>query len=116
MRTGNLYISDRRTDMIVAGGANIYPAEIEAAIDAHPDVISSVVIGLPDEDLGARAHALVQAKAGLTEDTLLAHLAERLVRYKIPRSMEFIDQPMRDDAGKVRRSAMRDSAIDRLAK
>lgn len=111
---GFLYISDRRTDMIVAGGANIYPAEVEAAIDSHPDVISSVVIGLPDDDLGSKAHALVQAKNDLTADALLGYLADKLVRYKIPRSVEFIDEPLRDDAGKVRRSAMRDAAIERL--
>ncbi|GAA0636343.1 AMP-binding protein [Kutzneria viridogrisea] len=112
---GYLYISDRRTDLIVAGGANIYPAEVEAAIDAHPLVLSSVVVGLPDEDLGQRVHALVQGKPGLTADDLLAHLDERLVRYKVPRSVEFIDKPLRDDNGKVRRSAMRDAAIERMS-
>ncbi|MFD9890853.1 AMP-binding protein [Amycolatopsis sp. NPDC059027] len=111
---GYLYLSDRRTDLIVAGGANIYPAEVEAAIDAHPLVLSSVVVGLPDEDLGQRVHALVQAKPGLTAEELLAHLGERLVRYKVPRSMEFLDEPLRDDAGKVRRGAMRDAAIERM--
>lgn len=111
---GYLYISDRRTDMIVAGGANIYPAEVEAAIDSHPGVISSVVVGLPDDDLGQRAHALVQAKPEVSRADLLAHLAERVARYKIPRSIEFIDEPIRDDAGKVRRSAMRDAAIARI--
>ncbi|WP_431873738.1 AMP-binding protein [Amycolatopsis sacchari] len=111
---GYLYISDRRVDMIVSGGANIYPAEVENAIDQHPAVLSSVVVGLPDEDLGQRAHAIVQAEPGTTAREVLDFLADRLVRYKIPRSVEFTDQPLRDDSGKVRRSKLRDAAIERM--
>lgn len=110
---GYLYISDRRTDMIVAGGANIYPAEVETAIEAHPAVESVVVVGLPHPDLGQAVHAIVQAD-GITAEDLLAFLQERLVRYKIPRSIEFVDTPLRDDAGKARRSALRDDALERL--
>ena len=58
---GYLYLVDRKTDMILSGGANVYPAEIEGAIDAHPAVRSSAVIGLPDDDLGQRVHAIVDA-------------------------------------------------------
>ncbi len=104
---GYLYLSDRRTDMILSGGANIYPAEVEAAIDAFPGVRSSAVIGLPHEDLGNSVHGIVDAPGGVDEQALLAHLAERLVRYKIPRTLEFVDEPLRDDAGKVRRTALR---------
>jgi bile acid-coenzyme A ligase len=64
--------------MILRGGANIYPAEVEAAIDAHPKVRSSAVIGLPDEDLGQRVHALVDAPDGVTEEELRAHLGYTL--------------------------------------
>jgi bile acid-coenzyme A ligase len=113
---GFLYVSDRRTDLILSGGANVYPAEVEAAIDTHPGVLSSVVVGLPDADLGQRVHALVQAAGDLTEDELRAHLSERIVRYKIPRSFEFVDAPLRDDAGKVRRTELRDAAVSRLAR
>ncbi len=111
---GYLYISDRRIDMIVSGGANVYPAEVESAIDQHPRVLSSVVVGLPDDDLVQRVHALVQAEPGTTEREILDFLAHKIVRYKIPRSIEFIDQPLRDDSGKVRRSQMRDAAIERM--
>lgn len=106
---GYVYLSDRLGDMILSGGANIYPAEVEAAIDEHEAVLSSAVIGLPDEDLGNTVHAIVQVVPGsaVTEDDLRAHLAERLVRYKIPRTFEYVDEPLRDDAGKVRRSALR---------
>jgi bile acid-coenzyme A ligase len=105
---GYLYLSDRQTDMILSGGANIYPAEVEAAIDAFPGVRSSAVIGLPHEDLGNYVYAIVDAPAGaVSKDALLAHLAERLVRYKLPRTIEFVTEPLRDDAGKVRRKSLR---------
>ena len=105
---GYLYLGDRSADMILSGGANIYPAEIEAAIQEHPSVRSCAVIGLPDEDRGQVVHAIVEADpAQLTDRDLLAFLAERLVVYKLPRTIELIDEPLRDDAGKVRRSALR---------
>jgi bile acid-coenzyme A ligase len=97
--------------MILVGGSNVYPAEVEAAIDAHPAVRSSAVIGLPDEDLGNRVHALVDAPEGVSLDDLRAHLAERLVSYKIPRSFELVSEPLRDDAGKLRRSALREARL-----
>ncbi|GAA4414401.1 AMP-binding protein [Quisquiliibacterium transsilvanicum] len=108
---GYLYLVDRRTDMIVSGGANVYPAEVEAALDAHPGIASSAVIGLPDDDLGQRVHAIVQASptTGAPDlEELRSFLAERLVRYKIPRSFEIVEEPLRDDAGKTRRSALRE--------
>ena len=109
---GYLYLSDRLTDMILCGGANIYPAELEAAIDALEGVRSSAVIGLPDEDLGNVVHAIVDAPdVEITEEQLLDHLAERLVRYKIPRTVEFVDEPLRDDAGKVRRKTLREERL-----
>jgi len=76
-------------------------------------VRSCAVIGLPDEDLGNRIHAIVQVADGasLSEDEMRAHLSERLVRYKVPRSFEFVDEPLRDDAGKVRRSALREARV-----
>jgi bile acid-coenzyme A ligase len=106
---GYLYLTDRSSDLILSGGANIYPAEVEAAIDAHPLVRSSAVIGLPDEDLGEVVHAIVDIAdhQGVDADELRQHLATRLVRYKIPRTFEFVHEPLRDDAGKIRRSALR---------
>lgn len=110
---GYLYIVDRRTDMIVSGGANVYPAEVEAAIEAHPDVECAIVIGLPDDDLGHRVHALVECKPGATisADGLWEHVASLIVRYKVPRQFEFVTEPLRDSAGKVRRSALREERI-----
>jgi bile acid-coenzyme A ligase len=100
--------------MILVGGSNVYPAEIEAALEEHPAVQSCAVIGLPDEDLGNRVHAIVQAKGEVTPEQLTAHLADRLVTYKQPRSYEFVAEPLRDDAGKVRRTALRDERIAAL--
>ena len=105
---GYLYLGDRASDMILSGGANIYPAEVEAAIQEHPAVQSCAVIGLPDEDKGAVIHAIIEATAAqVGEDELRAFLAERLVTYKIPRTFEYVDFPLRGDDGKVRRSALR---------
>ena len=109
---GYLYLADRQTDMILSGGANIYPAEVEAAIDAYPGVRSSAVIGLPHEDLGNYVYAIVDAPANdVAQEALLAHLRERLVSYKIPRTIEFSPEPLRDDAGKVRRKALRQARM-----
>ena len=105
---GYLYLGDRIADMILSGGANIYPAEIEAALNEHPHVHSCAVIGLPNDERGNDVHAIVQADVDSTTATeLLAYLAERLATYKLPRSVEFVDTALRDDAGKVRRSALR---------
>jgi bile acid-coenzyme A ligase len=107
---GYLYLTDRRTDMVLVGGANVYPAEVEAALEEHTAVRSCAVVGLPDEDLGSRLHAIVQLSHAdaAAEDDLRSHLAERLAPHKVPRSYEFVDEPVRDDAGKVRRTALRD--------
>lgn len=110
---GYVYIVDRRTDMIVTGGANVYPAEVENELDAHPEVRTTVVVGLPDDDLGHRVHAVVEVgdEATVTAAELVAFLADRLVRYKIPRTFELVTSPLRDEAGKVRRSVVRDARI-----
>ncbi|MFN3584202.1 AMP-binding protein [Phenylobacterium sp.] len=108
---GYLYLADRRTDMILVGGSNVYPAEIEAALEEHPAVQSCAVIGLPDEDLGNVVHAIVQPRAPVTAEELKAHLADRLVTYKQPRTYEFVQEALRDDAGKVRRSALREARL-----
>lgn len=113
---GYLYISDRRVDLIVSGGANVFPAEVEAALMRHPKVISAVVVGIPDDDLGQRVHAVVEASAETRPHELHAFLTDRLVRYKIPRSLRIVTESLRDDAGKARRAAIRDQEIDRFAR
>jgi bile acid-coenzyme A ligase len=109
---GYVYLSDRDTDMILVGGANVYPAEIEAALDEHPKVASSCAIGLPDEEYGNAVHAIVQALEPLTGSELDEFLRSRLAKYKRPRTYEFMAAPLRGDDGKVRRTALR---AERLA-
>lgn len=107
---GYLYLGDRRSDMVLCGGRNIYPAEVEAAIDALTEVRSSAVIGLPDDDMGQRLHAIVDVGDNLgvlNAVTILHFLRERLVHYKVPSSIEIVTTLLRDDAGKMRRSALR---------
>ncbi|MDB5452363.1 MAG: AMP-dependent synthetase and ligase [Caulobacteraceae bacterium] len=114
---GYLYLADRRTDMIVSGGANIYPAEVEGALEQHPAVAAAVVIGVPDPDLGSRGHAVVELRPGLAVPSageLEAHVAERLARYKLPYTYELVSEPLKDDAGKVRRSAVRQARLARI--
>ena len=109
---GYLYLGDRVQDMILSGGANIYPAEVEAAINEHPAVHSCAVIGLPHEDRGNDVHAIVEADdAVVSQAELLEFLAERLTKYKLPRSVEYVDEALRDEAGKVRRSTLRAERI-----
>lgn len=109
---GFLYLGDRSSDMILVGGANVYPAEVEAALQEHPQINSTAVIGLPDDDKGSRIHAIVEADpASVSEVEILEFLSERLARYKLPRSIEFVDVPLRDDAGKSRRSQLRSERL-----
>ncbi|MFV2039456.1 MAG: AMP-binding protein, partial [Acidimicrobiales bacterium] len=107
---GYLYLADRRKDMILVGGANVYPAEVEAALNAHPGIRSAAVIGLPDEERGNTVHAIIEADE-LDTGELKSFLGERLVSYKIPRSFEMVHEALRDDAGKVRRSALREARL-----
>ena len=108
---GFLYLSDRETDMIVVGGSNVYPAEIEAALVEHPAVSEACVIGLPHADKGSAPHAILELVEPVDDAELVAHLRERLVGYKLPVSFERAEEPLRDDAGKVRRSALRDARL-----
>lgn len=110
---GFLYIADRRTDLILSGGRNVYPAEVESALLAHSSVAEAIVIGLPDADLGARVHAIVRLEPGAqaNADDLIGFAREQLVAYKLPRTIEFTTQPLRDEMGKARRSRLRDERI-----
>ncbi len=110
---GYLYLNDRRVDMFTVGGKNTYPAEIEGALCAHPNVLSCLVVGIPHDDLGQVPHALVQADGDLDETGVQDFLRDRLESHKLPRTVEFVDRPLRDEAGKARRSAVRDEIIAR---
>jgi bile acid-coenzyme A ligase len=103
---GYLYLSDRMSDMMLVGGSNVYPAEIESALTEHRAVRSAVVIGLPHADLGQVPHALLELDTPVSDDDLRGHLGDRLAPYKIPRTFERVTTALRDDAGKVRRTAL----------
>lgn len=105
---GYLYLADRRVDMIVTGGANVYPAEVEAALSEHPSVADVVVIGLSDPEWGRRVHAIVEVLDGASvpEDELTSYVAERLARYKVPKSIEFVEAIPRSEATKVNRATL----------
>jgi bile acid-coenzyme A ligase len=111
---GYLFLADRRTDMIISGGSNIYPAEVENAINAHPDVIESVVVGLPDDDMGQKVHAIVSvASKSVDVKELGDFVRQRIASYKCPRSYELTRESLRDDSGKVRRSSFKERAVAR---
>jgi bile acid-coenzyme A ligase len=104
---GYLFLADRRVDMIISGGANVYPAEVEAALSEHPDVADVVVIGLSDPEWGRRVQAIVQlSDPGTTDEDLIAYAAERLAPYKRPKTVEFVDAIPRSEATKVNRAAL----------
>lgn len=106
---GYLYLADRRTDLIITGGANVYPAEVEAALIEHPQVYDVAVIGVPDEDWGKRVHAIIQPADPCAPPEIAAihaHVRERIAAYKVPKTYEFVAQLPRDDAGKIRRAAL----------
>ena len=106
---GYLYIADRRTDMIVTGGANVFPAEVENALIAHAGIVDVVVLGLRDAEWGRRVHAVVQRADDaddLSADDVIAYAKGRLARYKVPKTVEFVDAIPRTAATKVSRGAM----------
>ncbi|GAA2884186.1 fatty-acid--CoA ligase FadD4 [Streptosporangium fragile] len=112
---GYLFLCDRRTDLIVSGGVNIYPAEIEAALLEHPAVADVAVIGVPDEEWGHTVVALVQPSPGTrpSREELLEHLGPRLARFKHPRVVEFRDELPRTPTGKLSRSRVRQEYLAR---
>jgi acyl-CoA synthetase (AMP-forming)/AMP-acid ligase II len=96
--------------MIISGGMNIYPAEIEAVLHAHPAVMDAGVFGIPSEEWGEQVHAVVQLKEGqtTTADELVELCRAHLAGYKVPRSLEFRDQLPRTESGKLLKRTLRD--------
>jgi long-chain acyl-CoA synthetase len=110
---GFLFLSDRKADMIIAGGVNIYPAEVEAQLVTHPSVLDAAVFGIPNADFGEEVKAVVQLTAGTPADAtvaaeLLAFLGERVAKYKLPRSIDFVTELPRDPNGKLYKRKLRD--------
>jgi bile acid-coenzyme A ligase len=106
---GYLYVVDRRVDLIVTGGANVFPAEVESALSDHPGIADVVVIGLPDETWGRRVHAVVEPARPddpVPAAEVIAYAKSRLASYKVPKTVELVDAIPRSAATKVSRSAM----------
>lgn len=106
---GYLYVHDRVKDMIISGGENIYPAEIESALAGHPALADVAIIGVPDDKWGEQVKAVVVLKpdAQLSYDELQTYARERLAGFKIPRSMEVIDELPRNPSGKILKRVLR---------
>ena len=107
---GYVYIHDRVKDMIISGGENIYPAEVENAIFGHPDVADVAVIGVPDEKWGEAVKAVVVLKPGkqATPADIIAWARERIAGFKTPKSVDFIDALPRNASGKILRRELRE--------
>ncbi|MGW6281748.1 AMP-binding protein [Kribbella sp. NPDC055071] len=104
--TGRLFIDGREDDMIVSGGENVYPVEVEECLATHPAVAEAVVVGVPDDDFGQRLIAYVVLREPITEDELIAHVKAQLARYKTPRQIVVLDDFPRNATGKVVRSRL----------
>jgi long-chain acyl-CoA synthetase len=110
---GYLFLADRRTDLIISGGVNVYPAEVEAALIEDDDVVDAAVIGLPDERMGQKVHAVVELRPDAARDAeaLTARLAGRLADFKWPRTVEFVDELPREPNGKVLKTRLREQRM-----
>jgi fatty-acyl-CoA synthase len=107
---GRLFVTGRSDDMIVSGGENVYPQEVEDVLIAHPDVADAAVVGVPDEEFGQRLAAFVVVRAGrsLEEAEVRRVAAEQLARHKVPRDVTFVDELPRNRAGKLLRGQIGD--------
>jgi fatty-acyl-CoA synthase len=109
-KDGYLYIHDRIKDMIISGGENIYPAEVESAICDHPDVAEVAVVGVPDEQWGEAVKAIVVMKSGkkATSADIIGFARQRIAGFKAPKSVDFIEALPRNASGKILRRHLRD--------
>jgi fatty-acyl-CoA synthase/long-chain acyl-CoA synthetase len=107
---GYFYICDRKKDMIISGGMNIYPAEIEAALEHHDDIFDVAVFGIPSEEWGESVHAIVVLRPGaaLDADAVMAYARDHLAGYKVPRSVSFMDELPRTGSGKILKRVLRE--------
>jgi acyl-CoA synthetase (AMP-forming)/AMP-acid ligase II len=108
---GFYYILDRKNDMLISGGYNVYPREVEDVLLDYPGVVEAAVIGLPDERWGDRVHAVVAGREGIDVTALLAHAKSRLASFKCPKSAEIWPELPKSSAGKILRRSVRDQVI-----
>lgn len=107
---GYLYVTDRASDMVLRGGVNVYPAEIEQCLHGHPAVVDCAVFGVPDERMGEELAAMVEVRAPVEPEELRAYCRERLASFKVPRDVEIVGALPRDPLGKIAKRRLRDAA------
>jgi long-chain acyl-CoA synthetase len=107
---GFYFIVDRAKDLVIRGGYNVYPREIEEVLYAHPGILEAAVIGKPDERLGEEVVAVVACREGseLTAEEVIAYCRERLAAYKYPREVRFVAELPKGPSGKILKAALRD--------
>jgi fatty-acyl-CoA synthase len=118
---GFLFLTDRKAFMIISGGVNIYPQEVENALTLHPAVLDVAVIGVPDEEMGEQVKAVVQPAPGVAagpelEGELLGFLRERIAHYKVPRSIDFVTELPRTATGKLQKHKIRERYLAAVAR
>ncbi|MBV9547371.1 MAG: AMP-binding protein, partial [Chloroflexi bacterium] len=111
---GYLYLTDRASYMIISGGVNIYPAEVESVLITHPSVGDVAVFGVPNDEWGEEVKAVVEPRAGVAPSaelaqSLLEFCSGKMARYKLPRSIDFLEQLPRDPSGKLYKRKLRDA-------
>ena len=104
---GFLYVSSRQSDMVISGGVNIYPAEIEAQLAAMDDVIDCVVFGIPDPEYGEKLVAVIEKKGSSSGADVSAYLKTRLANFKVPKKYEFVERLPREDSGKIKKQRIK---------
>lgn len=110
---GYFYIVDRKKDMIIVGGYNVYPREIEEVLYNHPGVIEAAVVGIPDSDYGEAVACFIVAKdKTLNEDAIRSYCGEHLAKYKLPKAIHFVDELPKNSSGKILRRALREQVVE----
>jgi fatty-acyl-CoA synthase len=99
--SGRLFVEGRDDEMIVSGGENVFPAEVEELLAAHPDIVEAAVVGVDDDKMGQRLKAFVVTSGELSEAAVKEHVKRRLASYKVPRDVVFLDELPRNATGKV---------------
>ena len=109
---GYFYIVDRKKDIVLVGGYNVYPREVEEVLYEHPDVVEVAVVGVPDSNFGESVRAFVVSKnPNLTTDQLLEYCREHLAKYKVPSAIDFLEELPKNTTGKILRRSLKDQVL-----